>query len=242
MIEATQPRPLPEDITSRIAALSKTRDEFDEMKRLFDRLSGNADQLRKSAEAAEGEAQQARSKLRGLLRESNGKPGKPIFAAKGEERAALSMAEEMRAVAKEHELERDRLIPELSALVTRYETNRNSALLALSEHLTEEALAAIPQSLIDAIHIRARLEAKGRWSTFNTIGIDDDAIQFAARSFVHGLIAAVKEAGNKSDFSPYPPELAPGGLNVSGFNILTPASMNKFKEDLARRESELSLM
>lgn len=121
-------------------------------------LERNATTLQSAAAAAEVDAQRIREELRDMLRQSMGKPGKPLHQKTAEQRAAIELSEEYAALAKDLTIEIERARLHLSPPAQKVIRLRQTLARTFANALIAEAITEIAPRLKLGLLIQEQLE------------------------------------------------------------------------------------
>lgn len=123
-----------------MAELASAYEEFSAARQQLETLESNANTLRRAAEAAEAQAEAHRATLRGILQETMGKPSKKLHEASADQRAAMVLAEEYRAMAEE-------VVPEIEEIKITASTRAKRVGGWRTKLLEEYSIALIAEAL-----------------------------------------------------------------------------------------------
>lgn len=219
-----------------IAMLNDRRCEFEKIQIQRSALAEQIEHDERAANAAEAEAVAARTEFRQALRAGQILPGKKLFELKATERAAYTLAEDLRGMAYDRRTEQMRLDISAHEVAARYRQEFNRQLAVRADYLLERAFAAMPvNEFVAALRSQAVLEdcnPASAWHQFPMSGTDT-AFEFVFNRACKHLLAMLKDAPDTSQ-ALLPPELT-NPIDTSTWRA-SPLELNKMRADLAERE------
>ncbi|MDP2431783.1 MAG: hypothetical protein Q8O33_07110 [Pseudomonadota bacterium] len=226
---------LPDTLPPILEKLTSYRHELAQKEAKCADLTEQIEHQEKAALAAEAESDAAKRKLREALRASIGRPTKKMYELKAEEKSALSLAEEYRALAYDIGIERDRVVVDRHVVANNYRDTLKAARTILADHLLDRALAGVPRELVEALRLQAGLQEHDPHSEWHQIPVSDSAtaFEFVFARACKRLLALLKDAPDNRQ-AMLPAELATP-LNTAGL-VASPLELKRMRDDLAERE------
>ncbi len=226
---------MPAPLTQQLGMLDSHRQSFEQAATKYADLVEQIAHQERAAQAAEAEGEAAKLKLRQALRDAVGHPTKKLYELKADEKAAYSLAEEYRSLAYDFGTERDRVDIDMRVAASRYREELTRIRSSVAERLLENALAAMPPELVEALRLQAEIQEYDANSAWHQIPVRNfaTAFEFVFDRASKRLLALLKSAPDNRP-AMLPPELVTP-LDSTRF-VTSPLKLKRMREDLAERE------